>query len=86
MKRILVVEDDRIIGEMLKYMLTFRGYKVWIQQHPDEIADFILKNRIDMVVMDNLLGVGENGLQICSGLKKKHIYGACPHHYYVRLL
>lgn len=69
MKNILVVEDDRIIGEMLKYMFTSKGYKIWIQQHPSEITNNICENQIDLLVMDKLLG-GVDGVRICTILKK----------------
>ena len=77
MKNILVVEDDRIIGEMLKYMFTSKGYKVWVQQHPGEIDSNILENRIDLILLDKLLG-GLDGMLICTKLKENQSTAHIP--------
>ncbi|CAM3280037.1 response regulator [Aequorivita lipolytica] len=77
MKNILIVEDDRIIGEMLKYMFTSKGYKVWVQQHPGEIDNNIQENRIDLVLLDKFLG-GLDGLLICNKIKTNNSTAHVP--------
>ncbi len=77
MKNILIVEDDRIIGEMLKYMFTSKGYKVWVQKHLSEIENNIHENKIDLVLLDKFLG-GLDGVQICTILKRNRSTAHIP--------
>lgn len=37
MKKILVVDDDRVIGEMLKMLLEFSGFEVFLSENPDKM-------------------------------------------------
>ncbi|MFE4076952.1 response regulator transcription factor [Peribacillus sp. YIM B13477] len=68
MKRynILIVEDDWMIGDLLKKILQREEYNVcWIKEGKD-INDII--NEIDLVIMDVLLP-GDDGYQITKKLK-----------------
>lgn len=76
MKRILIIDDDRIIGEMLKYMFKFKGYKAWAITDPAHAFQAVLNNKVDLIILDNLL-LGMNGTHLCAKLKKdphtKHV-------------
>ncbi len=68
MKRynILIVEDDWMIGDLLKKILQREEYNVcWIKEGKD-IIDII--NEIDLVIMDVMLP-GDDGYQITKKLK-----------------
>lgn len=75
-KRILVVDDDRGIGQMLKMVLERNGYDVLVSQKPEETEGNIIAHDIDLVLLDLLLS-GSNGLDVCTRLRRdettKHV-------------
>lgn len=68
-KRILVVDDDSMIGEMLKALLEFKGFEVTVTQKTEETEKIILLENIDLVILDMLIA-GVNGTEVCALLKK----------------
>lgn len=69
MKKILVVDDDLIIGEMLKFMLDSKGYVAVISDKPEQTIHNILQNDIDLVMLDQFI-FGVSGIEVCKGLKE----------------
>lgn len=67
-KRILVVDDDSGIGEMLQTLLEFYGYEVTVTARPEETEELILKKQIDLVLLDMLIS-GVNGTDVCTRLR-----------------
>jgi len=65
MARILIVEDDTVLGEGLKTFLELNGYSVDLARSYDEAADLTFENKYDLYVIDiNLLdGSGINLLE-----------------------
>jgi DNA-binding response OmpR family regulator len=65
MGKVLIVEDDTILGESLKLFLEAHGYDVDVARSYDEAADLTFENRYDIYVIDvNLLdGSGINLLE-----------------------
>lgn len=68
-KKILIVDDDAGIGEMLKTLLEISGYEVFVTEMPHQASDLILQREIDLVLLDMLIA-GVNGTDICAGLKQ----------------
>lgn len=68
-KKILIVDDDAGIGEMLKTLLEFSGYEVMVTENPHHTGDLILQNGVDLVLLDMLIA-GVNGTDICVELKQ----------------
>ena len=68
-KKILIVDDDAGIGEMLKTLLEISGYEVFVTEMPHQASDLILQSEIDLVLLDMLIA-GVNGTDICAGLKQ----------------
>lgn len=67
--KILVVDDDSGIGEMLKTLLEFYGFEVTVTEKPDETETLITKHDIDLVMLDMLIS-GVNGTDVCARLRK----------------
>lgn len=67
--KILVVDDDSGIGEMLKTLLEFYNFDVTVTEKPDETEQIILHKNIDLVMLDMLIS-GVNGTDVCSDLRK----------------
>src|ERR671937_1104903 len=83
-RSILLAEDDPAIAAMLKDVLEFKGYRVWLAESGAE-AEAVLKASIpDLIILDLMLP-DTNGLVlffdikaradvpiiICSGTKRK---------------
>lgn len=66
--KILVVDDDSGIGEMLKTLLEFYGYEVTVTEKPEETQQIIIEKDIDLVLLDMLIS-GVNGTDVCASLR-----------------
>ncbi len=51
-KRILVVDDDRAIRDILSDVLSFMGFSVVVARSGNEGFDLFLKDRFDLVLTD----------------------------------
>lgn len=67
--KILVVDDDSGIGEMLQTLLEFYGFQVTVTEKPGETEEIIQKKDIDLVLLDMLIS-GVNGTDVCARLRK----------------
>lgn len=76
MGNILIVDDDKGIGEMLQMLFEMNGYQVNFSDKPDETEKNILKHNIDLVLLDKLIS-GVDGTVVCSQIKSneetKHV-------------
>lgn len=69
--RILLVDDDEVLQQLLQEFLTRQGYTVSALSSGEEIAEFLNFNLVDVIVMDVLLP-GRNGLHWLDWVKKNH--------------
>lgn len=69
--RILVVEDDVQLAEMLTEALTDRQYVVDVAQDGEEAWDFIKGLEYDLVVLDITLPKLD-GVSFCQRLRSRH--------------
>lgn len=76
-KKILVVDDDSGIGEMLKTLLEFYGYQVEVTEKPYETEQLILEKNIDLVLLDMLIS-GVNGTDVCTAIRKNEATANTP--------
>lgn len=75
--KILVVDDDSGIGEMLKTLLEFYGFEVFVTEVPQETEELIIEKNIDLVMLDMLIS-GVNGTDVCSRLRKNEATAETP--------
>lgn len=68
-KKILVVDDDAGISEMLKTLLEFSGYQVAVTQNGDAAQSHVEKGNVDLVVLDMLIS-GVDGTEVCGDLRQ----------------
>ncbi|WP_037325017.1 response regulator [Salinimicrobium terrae] len=75
-KKVLVVDDDKGIGEMLQMLLEMNGYEVFVSEKPEETEENIIAHNIDLVLLDMLIS-GVNGTDVCARLRRdettKHV-------------
>jgi len=55
MKKILIVEDEKILSEMYKFKLNKEGFEVTLAMEVDEAIALAKKQKPDLVVLDVLL-------------------------------
>lgn len=75
-KKILLVEDDFIIGLNQKNQLVSKGYDVTMLHSPDDVLKsiFTTKDQYDLILMDIDLGSNMDGTELASEiLKQIHI-------------
>jgi two-component system OmpR family response regulator len=67
-RRLLVVDDDREIRDLLSALLTRRGYKVVTAREEHEMRQILESSRVDLIILDLMLP-GKDGLTICRELR-----------------
>jgi two-component system phosphate regulon response regulator PhoB len=68
-KRLLVVEDDRPIADLLKHHFTLAGFKVTTTSDGDEALILIDEIKPDLVLLDWMI-VGTSGIEVCRRLRR----------------
>ncbi|MCU0930729.1 MAG: two-component system response regulator OmpR [Serpentinimonas sp.] len=66
--RILVVDDDARIRELLKRYLTQEGFDVLLAEDGRSLTRLLLRDTVDLIVLD-LMMPGEDGLSVCRRLR-----------------
>lgn len=68
MNKILLVEDDPNLGEVLNDQLEMYGYVVNLLRFPRKTVEKLLEEKHDLVIMDKLLN-GIDGTEICTQIR-----------------
>ena len=76
-KRILVVEDDRDINELIRYNLEREGFEVLSLFDGSEAVDVAASRKPDLILLDLMLPEVD-GLEICRQLKGDPVTSAIP--------
>ncbi len=66
--KILVVDDDARIRDLLKRYLTQEGFEVFMAEDGKALSRLMLRETADLIVLDLMLP-GEDGLSICRRLR-----------------
>ena len=69
-RRVLIVDDDWAILELLKFTLERAGYEVDVAQNGQEFREKAVASRWDLIILDLMLG-DEDGARIHDELVKK---------------
>ena len=76
-KRLLVVEDDRALAELLKHHFTGAGYTVTTTPSGDEALILIEEIRPDLVILDWMIE-GTSGLEVCRRVRRSRSTESLP--------
>lgn len=68
-ERVLVVDDEPEISQLLTLYLTKEGYEVASATDGRQATDLIGREKVDLVILDVLLP-GIDGIQVCTELRK----------------
>ena len=66
--KILVVDDDARIRDLLRRYLTQEGFEVMVAEDGKALSRILLRETVDLIVLD-LMMPGEDGLSICRRLR-----------------
>jgi len=67
-RRVLVVEDEPTIAEVLAYLLEDEGFTVAIAESGPEALEAVRAGTPDLVLLDLMLP-GLNGLEVCRSIR-----------------
>lgn len=70
-KKIVVVDDEKPIADILQFNLEKEGYDVLTANDGNEALELILKEVPDLVLLDIMLP-GKDGMEICREVRKSH--------------
>lgn len=73
LKKILILDDDLDLLEIMDYLLTDAGYETLLLSKGDLINEHIAQFRPDLILMDVMLA-GMDGREICKLLKADLLY------------
>ena len=69
-KRLLLVEDDRAIAELVEYHFAREGYAVTATANGEEALILVDEIRPDLIVLDWMIE-GISGIELCRRLRRK---------------
>ena len=69
MKKILVVDDQSEVRELIKVTLRGEGYQIFQAQSGSEAVELATKERPDLIIMDVMMPGSMNGLEATRVLK-----------------
>lgn len=75
--RILVVDDEKDIQEIIRLNLLPEGYDVSVCSSADEARESMKKNRPDLIVLDIMME-GTDGYEFCRELRQTKEYKTLP--------
>lgn len=67
--KILVVEDEKPIADILKFNLENEGYDVLVVHDGNEAIEVALKEKPDLILLDLMLP-GKDGYEVCREIRK----------------
>lgn len=77
MKKILIVEDEKILAEMYRDKFLQEGFEVYLASESREALEVLKKNKPDIILLDILLP-RENGVSFLERLKKDSNFSSIP--------
>lgn len=76
-KKILIVDDDNDIVEILSFVLSEAGYETRVLTHGETVFDDIKEFKPTLILMDVMLG-GMDGRVICHSIKTNPSMSSLP--------
>jgi CheY-like chemotaxis protein len=68
MKKILIIDNDADVLDMMQEVLNYAGYEVVIKEGTDDIVALITEQKPDLLLIDFILN-GINGGEYCHHIK-----------------
>lgn len=71
--KILIVDDDNEIAELVEIYLKNDGYETVIINDPTEVLPYLDKHPVDLAIIDVMMP-GINGIELCLKIRKDYIF------------
>jgi DNA-binding response OmpR family regulator len=68
-KKILIIEDEANIANLVKYNLEKNGYRCFVKHNGEDALKHINNNAVDLILLDIMLP-GMDGLEVCKAVKQ----------------
>jgi two-component system phosphate regulon response regulator PhoB len=75
--KLLLVEDDAALAELLEYRFESEGYKVRVTPDGDEALVMAAEDAPDLVILDWMIE-GTSGIEVCRRLRRDKSLGHVP--------
>ena len=72
-EKILVVDDERPIAEILKYNLEKEGFEVILAFDGPEALDLVAKEQPDLIILDIMLPK-KDGFTVCREIRTEQVH------------
>ncbi|KAB0243663.1 response regulator, partial [Escherichia coli] len=70
-KKILVVDDEKPIADIVKFNLNKEGFDVYCAYDGDEALELVEEVQPDLMLLDIMLP-GRDGIEVCREVRKKY--------------
>ncbi|HFF2838314.1 TPA: response regulator YycF [Listeria monocytogenes] len=70
-KKILVVDDEKSIADIVKFNLNKEGFDVYCAYDGDEALELVEEVQPDLILLDIMLP-GRDGIEVCREVRKKY--------------
>ena len=70
-KKVLVVEDEKPIADILQFNLEKEGYRVAVAYDGEEALEKVIEETPDLVLLDLMLPK-KDGMEVCREIRKEH--------------
>ncbi|HFQ6044280.1 TPA: response regulator YycF [Listeria monocytogenes] len=70
-KKILVVDDEKPIADIVKFNLNKEGFDVYCAYDGDETLELVEEVQPDLILLDIMLP-GRDGIEVCREVRKKY--------------
>ncbi|EAE2481966.1 response regulator transcription factor [Listeria innocua] len=70
-KKILVVDDEKPIADIVKFNLNKEGFDVYCSYDGDEALELVEEVQPDLILLDIMLP-GRDGIEVCREVRKKY--------------
>lgn len=76
-KKILIVEDEYFLAEIIRSRLTAEGYEAFVAEDGETAIEFLRKEKVDLVLMDVMMP-GMNGWETTRRIKEVEALKSIP--------
>lgn len=73
-KKILIVDDDSDVVDLISLVLKTRGYNVYSAESGEECLKILKKKKPDLVILDIMMETITEGINICYEIKNNPEY------------
>jgi DNA-binding response OmpR family regulator len=77
MRKILIIEDERVLAQMYREKFEKKGFKVYLAFNSNEGLNLAKKEKPDLILLDILLP-GKNGISFLKWLKNEPEISSIP--------